>query len=233
MNYRALVAEFIGTFALIFVGVMSIAAFTEVGLSKGNASATLVGVALAHGLTIACLASATAGVSGGHLNPAVTLGLFVGKKIEAIPAAAYILFQLLGAWAGAALANWTLSTSSLVPAKLGAAGLNESVTLGQGVVLEAVATFFLVFVVYGTAVDKRAPKVGALFIGLTVTLGILFCGPFTGAAINPARWFGPAMVMRNFENAAVWTAGPLLGGLLAGLIYAYVLEKPDSEATTD
>jgi aquaporin Z len=229
MNYRALVAEFIGTFALILVGCCCIAAYNFI--PKVGPGVGLLGIALAHGLTIAVMASATAAISGGHLNPAVTFGLMVGQKISAVTGALYIVAQLLGAYVGALVANYIIPPDRVDTLRGGIPALSELMTPTKGIWIEAVATFFLVFVVYGTAVDKRAPKVGALFIGLTVTLGILFSGPFTGGALNPARWFGPAMALKSFENAPVWTVGPLLGGLVAGLIYAYVLEDKKAPAT--
>lgn len=220
------VAEFIGTFALIFVGV---------GAIYHNAG--LLAVALAHGLTIAVMASATAGISGGHLNPAVTFGLLIGGKIDLKNSAAYWVAQL----AGASVAGFVLLflfTGQLDPDKglslartIVATGTPDLAPKGinalQAVLIEAILTFFLVFVVYGTAVDSRAPKIGALAIGFTVTLDILFGGPFTGAAMNPARTFGPALASGHWNNQWIYWAGPLLGGALGGLIYGRFLIKED------
>ncbi len=219
----ALVAEAIGTFALIFVGCMAIG----VGKLAYNDSG-LVGIALAHGLTIAVMVSATAAVSGGHLNPGVTAGLWVGKKIDSTKALLYMVSQLLGAFVAALVAIELLPTSFLPrgnAATVGIPALHRAVPMVNGIIIEAIATFFLVFVVYGTAVDRRAPKVGGLFIGLTITLNILWCGPLTGGAINPARWFGPALATANFSNWEVWTIGPIIGGILAGLLYTSVIES--------
>src|SRR2546429_2442645 len=186
MNHTLLkqcVAELIGTFALIFIGVGAI-----------NNNAGLLGIAFAHGLTIAVMVSATAGISGGHLNPAVTFGLLVGKQIEVRKAIAYWISQLLGAViAGILLVN-LLGSALHSGAEAVAGGTPDLNNTGpvKGVVIEAVLTFLLVFVVYGTALDSRAPRMGGLAIGLTVTLDILFGGPLTGAAMNPARAFGPA-----------------------------------------
>lgn len=230
------VAEFVGTFALIFVGVGTI---YHMGALPGNAG--LLGIALAHGLTIAVMVSATGGISGGHLNPAVTFGLLVGGQISMARTAAYWVAQL----AGAAVAGFILLfvfTGQVDPNKgtvlaqtIVANGTPtlaaKGVTAVQGIMVEAILTFFLVFVVYGTAVDSRAPKIGGLAIGFTVALDILFGGPFTGAAMNPARVFGPALASGHWENQMIYWVGPLLGGAVAGLVYGRFLIQPNRSTT--
>src|ERR1043166_2394473 len=192
------VAEFIGTFALIFIGVGVIANHANL-----NSNAGLLAVALAHGLTIAVMVSATGAISGGHLNPAVTFGLLVGSKITLSRSVAYWLAQL----AGAVLAAWMVAVllgSADVSGKelvfKGTPAVGKGASAIQSIGIEAVLTFFLVFVVNGSAVDVRAPKIGGLAIGLTVALDILFGGPFTGAAMNPARTFGPAVIGGLWNN---------------------------------
>lgn len=217
------VAEFIGTFALIFIGVGVIANHT--GLT-GNAG--LLAVALAHGFTIAVMVAATAGISGGHLNPAVSFALLVGGKINVVKAAAYTVAQIAGAIAAAALVGALLSGGDMSAKELVAKGtpaMGKGATVAQSIGIEAVLTFFLAFVVYGAAVDSRAGYLGPISIGLTVTLDILFGGPFTGAAMNPARTFGPAVIGGLWDNHFVYWVGPLLGGGLAGLIYGRFLIK--------
>ena len=223
------VAEFIGTFALIFVGV---------GAIYHNAG--LLAVALAHGLTIAVMVSATAGISGGQLNPAVTFGLLVGGRLNIKQSVAFWIAQLAGA-AAAGFILLFIFTGQADPQKgvelartIVANGTPDlapksGITAVQGVVIEAILTFFLVFVVYGTAVDIRAPRIGGLAIGFTVTLDILFGGPFTGAAMNPARTFGPALASGHWNNQAVYWIGPMLGGALAGLVYGRFLIKQNLE----
>jgi MIP family channel proteins len=216
-------AEFIGTFALIFIGVGTI-----------SHNPGLLAIALAHGFTIAVMVSATGAISGGHLNPAVTFGLWVGGKIDSKGMVAYWIAQLGGACAAAYLLLF-LFTGQLDPtgrplaSSIIASGTpdlaSQGVSFVQGVVIEAVLTFFLVFVVYGTAVDARAPRIGGLAIGLTITLDILFAGPFTGGAMNPARTFGPALASGHWKNQGIYWLGPLLGGGLAGLIYGRFLIK--------
>lgn len=217
---KACLAEFIGTFALIFIGVGAIYHDTP-----GN-GVGLLGVALAHGLTIAVMVSATGGISGGHLNPAVSFGLFIGGQIDLRRTLAYWIAQLLGATIAAFLLIGILGSVGSPGAQVVFAGtpaLSKGVSFGRGVAVEAVLTFFLVFVVYGSAVDVRAPKIGGLAIGLTVALDILFGGPLTGAAMNPARTFGPALAGGQWANHLVYWIGPLLGGGLAGLVYGRCL----------
>lgn len=216
---KPMVAEFIGTFALIFVGVIAIHNNTP------TAGFGLLGVALAHGLTIAVMVSATGGISGGHLNPAVTFGLLTGGQIDVRRAGAYWVAQLAGATAAAVLVVKMYGAGGIGLVAAGTPDLAKGVSTLHGVVLEAVLTFFLVFVVYGSAVDIRAPKIGGLAIGLTVALDILVGGPLTGAAMNPARTFGPALGSGHWNNHIVYWLGPLAGGALAGLVYGRFLIK--------
>jgi aquaporin TIP len=217
------VAEFIGTFALIFIGVGVIA--NHSGLD-GNAG--LLAVAFAHGLTIAVMVAATAGISGGHLNPAVTFALFVGGKINLRRAIPYMGAQIVGAIVAAWLVMVLLGSAD-VPGKdlvfKGTPAVGKGPTVLQSIGIEAVLTFFLVFVIYGAAVDPRGGYLGPLMIGLTVALDIMFGGPFTGAAMNPARTFGPAVIGGQWANHVVYWVGPLLGGGLAGLVYGRFLIK--------
>ncbi len=220
MNPKALIAEFVGTFTLIFVGVGAIAANQMAGGASG-----LLGIAMAHGLAIAVMVSATASISGGHLNPAVTAGAWMGKKIRTAPALGYIVAQCLGGLFAAWVVKLCLPGEALRAVNMGTPALGTDVTVLQGLVTEAVLTFFLVFVVYGTAIDHRAPRVGGLFIGLTVCLGVLVGGPVTGAAMNPARHLGPALLGGGLENTWLYWIGPLAGGLAAGALYHTSLEQ--------
>ncbi len=214
------VAEFIGTFALIFIGVGAIH-----NAADPSAGVGLLGVALAHGLAIAVMVSATGGISGGHLNPAVTLGLLVGGKIKPADAVAYWVSQLAGATAAGLLLLTIYGVDGKAIVAKGTPDLAPGIDTGIGILVETVLTFFLVFVVYGSAVDVRAPKIGGLAIGLTVALDILFGGPLTGAAMNPARTFGPALASGHWNNHIVYWIGPMAGGALAGLIYGHFLIK--------
>jgi aquaporin TIP len=222
---RAAVAEFVSTFALIFIGAGAVIA---VGLGLD-----LTGVALAHGLVLAIMVSVTAHVSGGHVNPGVTIGLWVAGKVPSGRAVIYILAQLLGAVAGAYLLRY------LVPRELYDAGgggtpaLAEGIAVGKGIVIEAVTTFFLVFAVFGTAVDPRGPfsKTAGLTIGLVIAFDIMAFGPYTGAAMNPARWFGPALASGLWSNWYVWIVGPIAGGIIAAVLYASVFLQDREPAT--
>jgi aquaporin Z len=220
MKFRALLAEFIGTFALIFVGVLVIH-------HLGSAPAGLIGIALAHGLAIACLASATGAISGGHLNPSVTFGLLLARKIDPLNAAGYVVAQCLGAIVAGYTAVFVSVEKTAEIAAKGTPALADGISAGQGLIAEAIATFFLVFVILGTAVDRRAPKMGALFIGLTITMGILAIGPLTGGALNPARWLGSGVPGGMLTHPEVYIAGPILGAALAATIYTLFLEDKE------
>jgi len=220
MNKKALIAEFIGTFTLIFIGVGSIVADY---LSGGKVG--LTGIALAHGLAIGVMASATLAISGGQLNPAVTIGLWSVKKINTKNAVGYVIAQCLGAIFAAFLIKQAVPMEALTAVGMGTPALGQGITPQMGLLTEIILTFFLVFVVYGTAVDSRAPKVGGLFIGLAVTLDILMGGPISGAAMNPARYIGPALLGGGLQNAWIYWVGPILGGILAAQVYKTQLEK--------
>jgi aquaporin TIP len=214
------VAEFIGTFTLIFVGVGAIH-----NASDPTAGVGLLGVALAHGLAIAVMVSATGGISGGHLNPAVTFGLFVGGKIKLVDSIAYWIAQLAGGTAAAFLLVSIFGANGVDIVAKGTPDLAAGISQHNGIHIEAVLTFFLVFVVYGTAVYAHAPKIGGLAIGATIAMDILFGGPLTGGSMNPARTFGPALASGHWNNHFVYWIGPLLGGGLAGLICGRYVDR--------
>ncbi len=220
MNKKALIAEFIGTFTLIFIGVGAIASDHITGGKLG-----LTGIALAHGLAIAVMASATAAVSGGHLNPAVTISLWSAKKINTTNALGYVIAQCLGAIVAASLIKQCMPADALAAVGMGTPALGVNITAQMGLITEIILTFFLVFVIYGTAVDSRAPKCGALFIGLTVALDVLMGGAISGAAMNPARHLGPALLGGGLQNMWIYWAGPIVGGVLAAQVYKTQLEK--------
>jgi aquaporin Z len=217
---RRAVAEFIGTFALVFVGAGSIAAASSVG------DKSLVGVALAHGLTIAVMASAVGHISGGHFNPAITLGFFLTRRMDAFLAAVYLVTQFVAATIAALLLWWIFPNALIDDVKLGAPVL--SIASGPGVVLEGILTFFLVWVVFATAADPRGAftSIAGLAIGLTITLDILIGGPLTGAAMNPARAFGPELVHHTWAHCWVWYVGPFGGGAVAALLYEWLYLRP-------
>ena len=221
---QKLLSEFVGTFALIFVGCGSICADAYLR-AQGQHGLGLLGIALAYGLAFAIMATAIGHISGGHLNPAVTIGFWVTKKISTRDALGYWISQLIGATTAAYLLTLAVPEGIWRSVGLGAPDLATDFTRVHGIILEAIATFLLVFVVFATAADPKGAfdKVGGFASGLTVTIGILFAGPFTGAAINPARAFGPALAAHHWQNQGVYWVGPLIGGVLGGWIYATFL----------
>jgi aquaporin TIP len=224
---RPLLAEMIGPFALVFIGAGAIMTAYTQGFSNGG---TLVAVALAHGLAIGLMVAAAGHISGGHYNPAVTVALWVGGKIGLIKAIAYIVAQLAGAVVAALLLRYLFPEATREATNFGVpgiihAGQNPNIIVGRahGFVLEAVGTFFLVYVIHGVAVDSRgAAAVASLAIGLTITMDILMMGPLTGAAVNPARHFGPALVHGEWKDWWIYWAGPITGGVLASIVHNYI-----------
>ncbi|HEV2356927.1 MAG TPA: aquaporin [bacterium] len=212
--WKPLLAEVIGTFTLIFAGAGAIIA-NEV--THGGVG--LLGVALAHGLAIAVMVSALGVISGGHFNPAVTCGFAVSGRMPLGMAFAYLIAQLLGAWLGGAALQAAYPPAAIAAAHFGTPSLATGVSAGAGVLLEAIGTFFLVTVVFGTVVHPAAPRIGGLAIGLTITMDILAFGALTGAAVNPARAIGPALWSGAWADQWVYWIGPLLGGAAAGALY--------------
>ncbi len=220
---QKLLAEFFGTFAVVFFAAGALCA-DQYLRSSGQGSITVLGLALAYGLTVGIMVTAIGHVSGGHLNPAVTVGFWVSRRLSTMQTLLYWVAQLLGAIAAAYALVIILPDSSWRPEALGSINptLAPDFTRLHGMLLEGVMTFFLVFVFFASSVDAKGAfnKVAGFAIGLAVTVDAL-CGlPFTGAAVNPARAFGPALVTRNhWTNHGVYWVGPLLGGVLAGVIY--------------
>ena len=221
MDYaRRGVAEFIGTFALIFIGATASIYNDQTVAAFGN------------GLVIAVMVSAFAGISGGHFNPAVTMGFFVTRRI-AVPLAIFYWVVQLGAAALAALLLRWILPSQVKAAHYGAPSVNNVIDAGKAVTIEAVCVFFLVIVVFATAVDAKGAfdKIAGLAIGLTIVFGIFMAGPLTGGALNPARAFGPELVANYWTNAWVYYVGPLAGGALAAILYEvlYLSHRPSGE----
>jgi aquaporin TIP len=219
---RRAVAEFIGTFTLIFIGAGSI-------IAAGNIhDPSLIGIALAHGLAIGIMVSALGHISGGHFNPAVTFGFLITKRIEPMLGVIYWVAQLAGAAIAALLLKALLPGAATDAVQLGVPATGHGVNAGAAFGLEAIGTFFLVLVVFASAVDPRGTfkAIAGLAIGLTITIDILFMGPYTGAAVNPARAFGPQLIGNHWANGWVWYAGPLLGATVAALLYEFLYLRP-------
>lgn len=221
--WRHFASEFIGTFALVFVGSGAIMTARMSGSQAG-----LVEVALAHGIILAVMVSALMRISG-HFNPAITLGFLAVKRIEVMMAALYIVAQVLGAIAAAYALKAAYPDSVFVATRGGGQAIALDITGGQAFILETIATFFLVFVVFGTAVDLKGPKIGGLAIGLTIAADILAIGPLTGASMNPARSFGPAVASGVYEAQLLYWAAPILGGLIAALMYEFLFLRVGRE----
>jgi MIP family channel proteins len=217
---RRSLAELLGTFALVFIGVASVATMSFPGANYG-----ILGVALAHGLVLAVMVTALMGISGGHLNPAVTLGILAARRTDVRSAAAYIVAQLLGAVLAALLIKMVYPPGVVRTISLGTPVIANSIQFHQAIVLEAVMAFFLVSAVFGTCVNPAAPRLGGLGIGLALMFDVLVGGPLTGAAVNPARAFGPALVSGQWVAHAVYWVGPIIGGVLAAVLWEYGLLK--------
>jgi MIP family channel proteins len=228
---RRLTAEALGTFGLVFVG----AAVVVVNGGFPNSGIGLIGIALAHAVVLSVMISATMTISGGHLNPAVTIGLLATRRIDPVSAAAYIVVQLAGACVAAYLVTLLLPGPAVRGAMVGVPVIASSVSLSQAIGLELILTFFLVSAVFGTAVSPDAPRVAGFGIGLVLLFDILVGGPLTGAAMNPARAFGPALVAGEWVGHLVYWIGPIVGALLAALLWEHVLlpRSPQRRRRTD
>jgi aquaporin Z len=217
MNTKALVAEFIGTFTLIFIGAGAAA------LGVGG----LVGVAFAHGLVVLVFAYAYGHISGAHINPAVTIGLWAARAIDGLAAIGYIIVQILGGIAAAFVLRFVLTSFDTT---LGATVLAEGITPLQGLVIEFILTFLLVNTVLNAAVSGKAGLLAPAAIGLTLTLSILMGGPLTGGSLNPARTLGPAIASGIYANIWIYLVAQPLGGIAAALLYVGLLRpEPATE----
>jgi MIP family channel proteins len=226
---RPLIVEMIGPFALVFVGAGSI--LLAVSLNYGDGG-TLVMVALAHGLAIGLMVAAAGHISGGHYNPAVTIALFIAGKVGLLKSVAFIAAQLIGATLAAMILNQMFDKSpadfsvTVPTVNYDDGGADDGIIFGRGnaLAMEMILTFFLVYVICGVAIDSRGPHaIAPLAIGLTITMDILVGGPLTGAAMNPARHFGPALVEGEWKDAWIYWVGPIVGGAAASILQNYVL----------
>jgi aquaporin TIP len=222
-SWRHFVAEFIGTFALVFVGGAAIMIAKD-----SNSPAGLLQIALAHGLIFAVVVSALMRISG-HFNPAITISLVVTRRIEATMAGVYIVAQILGAIVAAYALKFTFPLALFEATRGGGQAVALQVTGGQAFLLESIATFFLALAVFGTVVDPKAPRIGGLAIGFVVAADILAIGPLTGASMNPARSFGPAVASGIFEAQVIYWAAPITGAIVAALLYEYLFLRREVE----
>jgi MIP family channel proteins len=220
---RQLIVEFIGPFALVFLGAGTII------LTQGG---NLLAIALAHGLAIAVMVAAAGHISGGVYNPALTVGLMATGRMPLDRGAFYILSQLLGGVAGALALKAIFKPVEVNLVNLGTPSVGSGYEPSAAMFAEIIMTFFLMFVVFGAAIDLRGARaVAPLVIGLTITADILAMGGVTGAAMNPARWFGPALVQGHWDDGWVWVIGPVIGAVLAAAVFVFLLMDDDDRDT--
>jgi MIP family channel proteins len=207
-------AEFVGAFTLIFIG-------GGAGIISGG---DIVAVALANGLAIGIMVSNLGHISGGHFNPAITLAFSLARRITTRLAIVYVAAQFLGAVLAALLLRGLFNHA----ATLGSVPHAPLIHEGKGFILEAVLTFFLVWAVWATAVDPRGTfkSIAGLAIGLTITMDVLMGGAVTGAAMNPARAFGPELAENFWGEGWIYYLGPALGAVVAALAYEWLYLRP-------
>ena len=208
---RNAIVEFVGTFALIFVGAGAIIA---------TGGQNLVAIALAHGLAIGLMVAAAGHISGGVYNPALTVGLVAARRIGVSRGVYYIVAQLAGAAVAAVLLKAVFPAAAAATVNLGTPAVGSGVGTLAAVLAEVIMTFFLMYIVFGVAVDSRGARaIAGLAIGLTISMDIFVGGGLTGAAMNPARWFGPALVQGAFADWWIYWVGPIVGAMLAALLW--------------
>ena len=211
------IAEFVGTFALIFVAAGG-AAYAR----------SPIDLAFANGLVIAVFVSAFGFMTGGFFNPAVTLGFLVTRRIAPMLAVWYFIVQFGGAVLAALLLKWVLPSGAISASNLGVPALGSGVSSGAAVVVEAVLTFFLVWVIFATAVDPRGSfkQIAGLAIGFTIAFDVLMAYGLTGGAMNPARAFGPQLAGNHWAHGWIWYVGPFAGGVIAASLYELLYLRP-------
>merc|ERR1711970_164465 len=220
---KALIAEMLGTAFIVIIGCGSAINY------RAPVPQDWTQISLAFGLVVATVVTITGPISGAHLNPAVTAGLLVGGEVSLIRSLFYVVFQCLGGILGAAILYGITPAAKRGP--LGANGVNfaAGVGVGEAILLEALLTMILVLIVYTSAVDANtsgAKGTAPLMIGLWVAAACLMGIPYTGTSINPARSLGPPLVMGNYDRyQLVFWAGPMLGGILGGMLYTRVLRQ--------
>ncbi|MEK7523743.1 MAG: aquaporin [Patescibacteria group bacterium] len=219
-TWQKYTAEALATFIFVFAAAGSVLANYQTGGSLGT-----LGVALVHGLALAAMIYAVWHISGAHLNPAVTIALWATGHIKTVTGIGYILAQLVGSVV-AALFIKIIFTGVSPQYFLGTTALGTGVTTGMGILVEALLTFFLVWTVFATMVDKRGNHMlGGLCVGLIMAVAVMIGGHITMGALNPARWFGLALVSSHWINSWVYLAGPVIGGLVAGFVYHFGFMK--------
>ncbi len=222
---RAAVAELVATFALVFIGA---------GASVTSGSGLdLTGVALAHGLVLAAMIASTTHLGAGLVNPAASVGLWVAGRLTTTRVAVLVVAEILGAVAAAFLLRYLVPETAFTSAAGGTPVISSAVPAGKAIVIEAICTFFLVFAAFALVVDGRGSSrtAAAFAVGAVYAFGIMAFGPFTGAAMNPARWLGPALASGSWANWYVWIVGPVSGAVIAAVLYSALFLRDRSSAT--
>jgi MIP family channel proteins len=225
--FAPFLSEMIGPFALVLFGAGSVMTAQSQGVGGWE---TLLVVALAHGLAIGLMIAASGHISGGHFNPAVTFGMFLGGRIGLVKGLMFVAAQLIGAFLAAAVLQYIFGDDITESVNYGIPSINydgdgDGIIVGRahGFVIEMILTFFLMYVIFGTAVDRLgAHAIAPLAIGLTITLDIFLGGPLTGASMNPARWFGPAAFNGDWTDGWIYILAPLAGAAIASVVHNYV-----------
>jgi len=223
-TFKKYVAEFLGTFTLVFIAAGAVC--TDYYLKKsGGQGLGILGISIAYGLAIAAITYAISYISGAHVNPAVTIACWITKRMNPNLAVKYIISQVIGA----ALAGYVLRIlfpDAMYTVYLGANTMGDGISVGQGVLMEFIISFLLVLTIFGTAVDKRAyGGFSGMTIGLVVLFGVLVSSPISSGAMNPARAFGPAIASGQFTHHYIWWIGPIFGGIAAALLYDNVFAE--------
>jgi aquaporin Z len=223
MNWRIVIAEFVGTTAIVFIAVGAI-----VSDQVTNGAVGLTGIALAYGFATAAMVSAT---HGGHLNPAISFGLLVSGNTKFTEFLARVVAQCTGAFAASSLLMSTAPELELRNVNYGIPQIGDEITVGMALAAEVVLTFILVLSYHGAGLDRSGKRgYGGFVVGLAVAAGVLMGGPISGAAMNPARWLGPAVIGSDITNAWVFVVGPLAGGSFASWLHPMlVTEKHTSD----
>jgi MIP family channel proteins len=228
------IAEFLGTLLIVTVAAGAVVADTFFARAHLTDASGALTIAFAYGLSTIVVLGTLGRYSGGYANPAIALGLLLTGKLGGKEAAGLILAQLLGG-AAAGVMVWAISPADAFAFTAGGApGLASGMTIAKGTAIEMVGTLLVTLAIWGTFMDRRSPRtVAPLAAGLAVTAGAIAAGPFTGAGLNPARWLGPALAAKSFDNWPVWIAGPILGGLLGALVYENFLADRTDAAEAD
>ena len=215
---RPLAAEFVATFLFLFVGCGSVVLDAARGGILGIGA-----IAFAHALGLAIGVTIALPISGGHLNPVVTFAIWMSGRIELRRAALYVVAQLAAAAVAVLVIRALFPTAAAEATSLGVPRIAQDITFTTAVFVEAVLAFFLVSAFFGTVVSPQAPRVGGFAVGLTLLPAILVGGPLTGAALNPARAFGPALVAMEWHGHLAYWLGPLLGAAVAAFVWTKLL----------